>query len=229
MTISGLDFDLRPQGDAASLTQDPHALRGGNRLEMAIGREVRACRRRHGMTIIELARAAGLSLGMMSKIENGIISASLTTLHQLSRALAVPLSALLKPSEDVRDALLVKAGRGVPERCGTRPGHLPLGYVVPDAAGITLEPCLVTLTDNADRPALRQSALRQPTFRQNTGMTFIYLLEGEMTWRHGTALYRMAPDDSLFFDAATPHGPEQLLTLPVRFLSVASRRKAGKG
>lgn len=219
MTISGLDFDLRPQGDAAPLTQDPHALRGGNRLEMAIGREVRACRRRHGMTIIELARAAGLSLGMMSKIENGIISASLTTLHQLSRALAVPLSALLKPSEDVRDALLVKAGRGVPERCGTRPGHRPLGYIVPDAAGIALEPCLVTLAQQADRPALRQHA----------GLTFIYLLEGEMVWRHGTALYLMAPDDSLFFDAAAPHGPDQLLKLPVRYLSVASWRPSRKG
>jgi len=220
MTTSGLDFDLRPLGGAAeALTQDPHALRAGNRLEMAIGREVRACRRRHGMTIIELARAAGLSLGMMSKIENGIISASLTTLHQLSRALAVPLSALLKPSEELRDALLVKAGRGVPERCGTRPGHLPLGYIVPDAAGIACEPCLVTLVQQADRPALRQHA----------GLTFIYLLEGEMTWRHGTSLYLMAPGDSLFFDAAAPHGPEQLLKLPVRYLSVASCRKAGKG
>ncbi|AMS43343.1 MULTISPECIES: helix-turn-helix domain-containing protein [Aminobacter] len=221
MTISGLDFGGGDMADAAlALNQDPHALRGaaGNRLEMAIGREVRACRRRHGMTIIELARAAGLSLGMMSKIENGIISASLTTLHQLSRALAVPLSVLLKPSEELRDARFVKAGLPT-ERCGTRAGHRPLGYVVPDAAGVSVDPCLVFLTDDADRPALRQHA----------GTTFIYLLEGEMVWRHGMELYRMAPDDSLFFDAAAPHGPDQLLTLPVRYLSVASWRPSRKG
>ncbi|WP_432284280.1 helix-turn-helix domain-containing protein [Aminobacter sp. BA135] len=228
MTTTGLELGgrdsetgARDMPDAApALNQDPHAVRGatGNRLEMAIGREVRACRRKHGMTIIELARAAGLSLGMMSKIENGIISASLTTLHQLSRALAVPLSALLKPSEEVRDARFVKAG--VPtERCGTRAGHRPLGHVVPDAAGVSVEPCLVFLTDDADRPALRQHA----------GTTFIYLLEGEMVWRHGMELYRMAPDDSLFFDAAAPHGPDQLLTLPVRYLSVASWRPSRKG
>lgn len=220
MTISGLDFGERDMADATlALNQDPHALRGaaGNQLEMAIGREVRACRRKHGMTIIELARAAGLSLGMMSKIENGIISASLTTLHQLSRALAVPLSVLLKPSEELRDAKFVKAGLPT-ERCGTRAGHRPLGYVVPDAAGVSVEPCLFTLADDADRPALRQHA----------GMEFIYMLEGEMVWRHGMALYHMAPGDSLFFDAASPHGPDQLLTLPVRFLSVLSWRPARK-
>jgi transcriptional regulator with XRE-family HTH domain len=212
MTISGLDFGERDMADAAlALNQDPHALRGaaGNQLEMAIGREVRACRRKHGMTIIELARAAGLSLGMMSKIENGIISASLTTLHQLSCALAVPLSVLLKPSEELRDAKFVKAGLPT-ERCGTRAGHRPLG--------VSVEPCLFTLADDADRPALRQHA----------GMEFIYMLEGEMVWRHGMALYRMAPGDSLFFDAASPHGPDQLLTLPVRFLSVLSWRPARK-
>ncbi|MBT1155088.1 helix-turn-helix transcriptional regulator [Aminobacter anthyllidis] len=220
MTTTGLDFGGRDMADAAlALNQDQHALRGanGNRLEMAIGREVRAYRRKHGMTIIELARAAGLSLGMMSKIENGIISASLTTLHQLSRALAVPLSVLLKPSEELRDAKFVKAGAAA-ERCGTRAGHRSLGYVVPDAAGVSVEPCLVTLTDDADRPLLSQHA----------GMKFIYMLEGEMVWRHGAALYGMAPGDSLFFDAASPHGPDQLLKPRVRFLSVASCRPAGK-
>jgi uncharacterized RmlC-like cupin family protein len=141
-------------------------------------------------------------------------SPSLTTLHQLSRALAVPLSVLLKPSEELRDALFVKA-----ERCGARQGrrHVRLGYAVPGA--VSVEPCLITLANDADRPALRQHA----------GMTFIYLLEGEMVWRHGMALYRMAPGDSLFFDATAPHGPEQLPELTVRFLSVASCRKAGTG
>ncbi|MBB4651003.1 transcriptional regulator with XRE-family HTH domain [Aminobacter niigataensis] len=66
------------------------------------------------MTLVELARAAGLSLGMMSKIENGIISASLSTLQALSRALGVPLTSLLRPFADFQqEALLADRAMGV--------------------------------------------------------------------------------------------------------------------
>jgi len=30
----------------------------------------------------------------------------------------------------------------------------------------------------------------------------------------------LTPGDSLFFDADAPHGPEELVELPVRFLSI---------
>lgn len=56
--------------------QDPHALEGAreNRLEVAIGHQVREFRMKLGMTVADLGRQAGLSAGMMSKIENGVTS-----------------------------------------------------------------------------------------------------------------------------------------------------------
>lgn len=76
------DLDLRVyEGEPGGRTEAPgrkdaHALRHlpGNLLEVSIGRKVRECRRMHGLSVMNLARAAGLSLRMMSKIENGIIS-----------------------------------------------------------------------------------------------------------------------------------------------------------
>jgi quercetin dioxygenase-like cupin family protein len=44
-----------------------------------------------------------------------------------------------------------------------------------------------------------------------------------MIYRHLNATYTLTPGDSLFFDADAPHGPEELVTLPVRFLSVISQ------
>lgn len=75
------------------MIQNPHDVREPkeNNLERAIGREVRACRKKLGITVADLANATGLSLGMLSKIENGNISPSLTTLQSLSHALGVPL------------------------------------------------------------------------------------------------------------------------------------------
>ncbi len=91
-------------------------------LEVAIGREVRAFRNKLGITASDLARSAGLSLGMLSKIENGVTSASLTTLQRLSKALGVPVTSLFRRFEERRDAVFVSAGQGLLiERRGTRP------------------------------------------------------------------------------------------------------------
>jgi len=67
-------------------------------LEQAIGVQVRQLRRRVGITVSELAAAAGLSGGMLSKIENGQISPSLASLQALASALNVPLRRFFPPS-----------------------------------------------------------------------------------------------------------------------------------
>jgi transcriptional regulator with XRE-family HTH domain len=106
--------------------QEPHGPgpSGGKLLEEAIGRAVRRFREKLGLTISELAKAAGMSAGMLSKIENGATSPSLASLQALSRALHVPVTALFKGYEEIRDATFVKAGQGLTiERRGTRAGH----------------------------------------------------------------------------------------------------------
>jgi transcriptional regulator with XRE-family HTH domain len=197
--------------------QDPHALQGArdNMLEVAIGREVRGFRNKLGITASDLARAADLSLGMLSKIENGVTSASLTTLQRLSKALAVPVTALFRRFEERRDAVFVSAGQGLLiERRGTRAGHQYqlLGHTGGLSGSVVVEPYLITLTEESDV---------FPLF-QHGGHELIYMLEGEVVYRHADKLYPMKPGDSLFFDADAPHGPEELVKLPIRFLSVIS-------
>jgi transcriptional regulator with XRE-family HTH domain len=205
-----------------ALKQDPHAVRDtqANGLEVAIGREVRAIRKKLGLTVADLAAATNISLGMLSKIENGNTSPSLTTLQALSRALGVPLTSFLRRFEEERNAVFVKAGKGVDvERRGTRAGHQYnlLGYIGSNTAGVIVEPYLITLTENSDV---------FPTF-QHDGMEFLYMLKGEVVYRHGNNLYRMLPGDSLFFDADAPHGPDELTKLPIQYLSIISYRQSG--
>lgn len=199
---------------SAPLRQNPHAIRSPElELQTAIGREVRACRRRRGITASEVAETAKISVAMMSKIENGALSPSLATLRVVSRALGVPVSALLKNCDVERSAVFVKGGRGVgvPSRCAP-PGQQqkPLGNSVSGSGPILVQPFLVTLTKDTDT---------FPLFRHE-GLEFIYLLEGEMTYRHGTNLYHMSAGDSLYFEADSSHGPEHLASFPIRFLSL---------
>lgn len=203
------------------LDQDPHRIgeAEGRLLEESIGREVHAFREKLGITISELARAAGISAGMLSKIENGSTSPSLSTLQALARALHVPVTALFRSFEETHEATLVKAGQGLTiERRGTRAGHQYqlLGHT-PHGV-LAVEPYLITLTEKSDV---------FPIF-QHAGLEFLYMLEGEVVYRHGVKTYTLTPGDSLFFDSDAPHGPEELRKLPIRFLSVISYTREGR-
>ena len=185
-----------------------------NQLEVAIGHQVRQFRQDLDMTVAEVAKLAGLSSGMLSKIENGMTSPSLATLRVLSRALNVPVTSFFRKFEEQRDATYVKAGEGLPiERRGTRAGHLYhlLGHSVGHRTSV--EPYLITLTEKSEVFPLFQHA----------GTEFIYVLEGRVIYRHGSQTYDMGPGDSLFFDSDVPHGPEELVALPVRMLSLIAR------
>jgi transcriptional regulator with XRE-family HTH domain len=209
---------------APGLRQDPHRPPRPREkvLEIAIGRELRELRRRRGLTVADLAAATGLSIGMLSKTENGLASPSLKTLQTLAAALSVPLTAFFRRYEETRGASFVKAGEGLAiERAGTRAGHQYslLGHVDENSSGVTVEPYLITLTAESDV---------FPAF-QHGGMEFLFMLEGEVVYRHGSRTYRMCPGDSLFFDADAPHGPEELVRLPARYLSIISYRQSGEG
>ncbi|MCH9832089.1 MAG: XRE family transcriptional regulator [Alphaproteobacteria bacterium] len=204
------------------LKQDPHRIDENREkvLEVAIGREVRTYRRKREITVAELSSITGISIGMLSKIENGNTSPSLTTLQSLANALSVPLTNFFRRFEETRTAVHTKAGAGVElEREGTRANHQYnlLGHMGSNASGVMVEPYLITLSDKSDV---------FPTF-QHAGIETIYMLDGEVEYRHGDNVYNLRPGDTLFFDADAPHGPENLISLPARYLSIISYPQDG--
>lgn len=212
----------KTKGPKTALTQDPHAVREvrEKNLEVAIGRQVRELRKRQRMTGADLAHQAGLSVGMLSKIENGLISPSLNTLQTLANALRVPLVQLFSGYEEPRGAMHVKAGEGVEiERAGTRAGHhyTLLGHIGSNESGVVVEPYMIRLTSESDR---------FPTF-QHEGIEFLYMIEGTIDYRHGDQLFKLEPGDALLFDADAPHGPENLVNLPALYLSIITYPQIG--
>jgi len=180
-------------------------------LESEIGAEVRRLRKDLDLTVAELGAAAGISAGMMSKIENGSISPSLATLSALAKALNVPIARLFRENGEERDCSFVKAGQGVRiERRGTKAGHLYdlLGHSL--GGDVVVEPYLITL---------KGDAVPYTDFR-HAGVEFIYMLSGKVRYRHADRLYLLEPGDALFFDAAARHGPEELIKAPMTYLSV---------
>lgn len=186
----------------------------GRDLAAKIGAEVRQQRKNQDMTTAMLADSAGLSQGMLSKIETGQTSPSLATLSSLAEALAVPISSFFSASEKSRDVSYVPAGEGIQiDRRGSRAHHIYqlLGHAV--RGPLVMEPYLITLDSTSK------------TFDEfsHAGLEFIYMLQGRVDYRHAGSIFTLSPGDSLYFDALSPHGPAALLELPAVYLSIIAK------
>jgi|TARA_B100000959_G_scaffold194464_1_gene203357 transcriptional regulator with XRE-family HTH domain len=176
-----------------------------------VGERVRDARRALGLTMAQFAETAEISLGMVSKIEHGQTSPSLSTLTRLAHASRVPITAFFRGLDEEHDVVIVREG----ERMeilheGTREGHVyeDLGSL----RGKTriIEPMMVTL-ESSDEVF--------PLF-QHEGVEFLHMLEGAMEYGYGPKNYRLAAGDTIQIHGEVAHGPVRLVDLPVRFMSV---------
>lgn len=207
-----VDEAVRPEhGPAAREVDAPEPAEG--RLERAIAAQVRRLRLSAGLTLADVAARTGLSKPMLSKIENATISCSLTTLARLADSFDVPVTSLFRGADAARDAVFTPAGAGarIVQR-GTRVGH---DYTLLGALRgphKRMEAHIVTLTERSEE---------FPLF-QHPGTELLFMLDGEMVYSHGESSYTMRPGDALQLDGEGIHGPQELVRLPIRFLSVVA-------
>lgn len=183
-----------------------------NKLERYLGNSIRDLRQKHGLTIADVAERAGISRGMLSKIENSQTATSLDTLSRLAEALGISLSMLFKGYNIPEGgAQHIKNDKGMQVvRRGTKHGHTYHLLAYDQGPSKLFEPFLISMDDASEV---------FPTF-EHPGTEFIYMLQGKIEYRHGQQTYMLEPGDSLTFRGEVPHGPEQLVELPIRFLSI---------
>ena len=177
-----------------------------------LGAVARRVRESQGLTLSDVAARAGISAGMLSRLETGHVTPSLETLVALADALGVKPALLLRDvGGEEEGAQRVRAGQGLEVvRRGTRRGHTYHLLAAQRGPKKSFEPFLVTLTDKSEV---------FPGF-QHPGTEFLYVLTGSLTYRHGSHSYPLAPGDSLSFRGEVPHGPETLGKVPIRMLSI---------
>jgi transcriptional regulator with XRE-family HTH domain len=182
------------------------------RLVVQVGAAVRRLRAAQGLTLADVARMAQISPAMLSRLEHGDVAPSLDTLAALAEALGTSCAALLRdPDRSLSDAQLVRKGEGLEVvRRGTRRGHTYHLLAADRGPRRAFEPFLVTLNSKSEI---------FPEF-EHPGTEFIHILEGSLRYRHGTETYLLKPGDSLTFRGDVPHGPDKLLKLPIRMLSI---------
>lgn len=186
-------------------------------LDLKVGLAVKDARSASGMTLMTLATKSGVSAAMISKIERGQVSASLSTLNALAEALGLPIINLFAETVHRSEYSLVKAGQGVAvHRVGNTFNHTyrMIGRINP--AQFDFEPYIITL----ERPMGGE-----PVYH-HAGLEFIHILEGSLKYRCGETVLLLEPGDSLTFETLSPHGPVQLLSDKVIMLTVIVRPKS---
>lgn len=184
----------------------------GRSLERHLGNAIRELRQKNNLTIGDVAQQAGISPGMLSKIENGQAATSLDSLQRIAAAVGVQMAELFRSYNTPEGgAQLVKAAEGMEVvRRGTKRGHTYHLLAYNKGPRRLFEPFLISMDDASET---------FPSF-EHAGTEFIYMLRGKIEYRHGRHTYVLSQGDTLSFRGEVPHGPERLLELPIEFLSI---------
>ena len=184
-------------------------------VDLAVGRALHNFRLARGLTIKTLGEMAQMSPGMISRIENGQVSPSLSSLTALAEALETPLISLFRHTMASTDVTHVKSGQGLnSQREADNHQHdfSLLGYHKRD--DMRFEPVLVTLK--------RKPEDKLPVYNGH-GCLFIYVLAGEGIYQCNDSRYHLQEGDSLSFDAVARHGFVDVISDEVKFLSVGAQ------
>lgn len=185
-----------------------------SRLERTVGAAVKTHRQIARLTLAELSARAGVSTAMISKIERGQVSASLGTLEALAKGIGVPLINFFAETVEISDVSFVAAGEGVSvQRLGRGFGHTYKLIGRADSGAASFESFSVTL----------EAPLEVRPIYIHQGVEFMHVTDGEMVYRCGENSYPMRPGDTLSFDCSIPHGPVEIVTPTVTFISVIAK------
>lgn len=145
------------------------------KMQLAIGRDIRALRQGRQITLSELALKMGRSVGYMSQLERGISKISLNDLRTLSKLFEVPIGFFLdhhNTSPHDQGVVVRKENR---RTVGTSEDGMSEELLSPDIAG-SYELMLTRIEPNAKLT----EEVNRPT--EETG----YLLKGELdVWIEG--------------------------------------------
>ncbi|MBN9428578.1 MAG: helix-turn-helix domain-containing protein [Burkholderiales bacterium] len=159
-----------------------------------VGPTLRRLRIERGLSLAFLAKASGVSVGMLSQIERDKANPSLRVLTQIRQALDVPVSALFEtPAGGATvDPLFVRRGEDHP--------MLELGY------------CTKELLTAGAQTNLQMMILHIPPRGSSGAQPIAYpaekagfMLEGELVLKVGEQETVIKVGDSFIFDSTIPH------------------------
>lgn len=188
-----------------------------NDMDMAIGASLKDMRETRGLNAKELAEAAGVSAAMISRIESGQVSPSISTLQALSDALDVPMVSFFRETAtDHVDFTHVPDGHGIKStRIIDKHSHDYVNLASHMRRDLGFDAHIVTM-EKQDAAA--------PNYIGH-GVEFMHVKEGEAIFNYGQKEIHLKEGDSLTLDRELNHGIGEVLTDRFTFLTIKAERR----
>jgi len=154
-----------------------------------IGKKLLKLRRDRKLTLNHMANETGLSTKMISQVEKGEIIPPVSVLLQLSRALEIDSSILLREEKK-------KAGKQSERDYRRRTEDYTYQTLTPEAQHKHLK---------AFKVSIDPKSVHKGVSYQHLGEEFIYVLKGKIEVMVGENRNILAPSDSLHFNSAIVH------------------------
>jgi transcriptional regulator with XRE-family HTH domain len=185
------------------------AAESGLSLESLTGRNIRSVRLARRHTLDDLAELTQLTKGQLSKIENGRVSAPLSTLSRIAEALEIDPALLLRPVAGSACHVLSHAAQN--ERLDAlKAGSLHYERLFRTSSfESTFEPMHGRL-----------KSIRDLQTYSYPGAVLIQITHGVVVYQYGKEEHQLGPLDMLYCDGRVDHGPVRIVEGPVDFLLI---------
>lgn len=159
--------------------------------DLMVGPQIRKLRTQKGLSLRALAEQCGISANAISLIERGDNSPTVSTLHQLARALEVPITDFFE-QELTRTIVFVKKDQGIRYHNETvELENLGVGLL-----NQQLEPFRLKIEAGSSSCDDRIA---------HPGQEFVFCLEGKLEYYVNNEKYILEAGDSLLFQASQQH------------------------
>ncbi len=182
---------------------------------IAVGERVKSYRKKRSMTIRELAEGAGLSKGLISQIENKLVSPPISTLFKIASVLDIPMAQFFQDDQAGISKIIVvkKDERKKAER--RRMSGTSIGYSYESLAWKkakkAMEPFIVTF---------EPKEMEQVIYFSHQGEEFHFILDGRLEFIGDNTKITLVKGDSLYFEANISHGFRALDGKPAKTIAV---------
>ena len=169
--------------------------------KLKLGEKIRELRLKRSRTLREVGETTGLSIPLLSQVENNAVSPPVATLLRIAKALEVGISYFFREEESRERAVVVRKHERKKTFRSIQAHHGDSGYKY-EALAYTknskhMEPFWVEF-----EPKKKEAT----SYLRHRGEEFIFLFRGRLAFHYDQQEIILDPGDSLYFESDVPHG-----------------------
>lgn len=167
---------------------------------LKLGEKIKDLRLQKRYTLRQVAGKTGLSIALLSQIENNAVSPPVATMLRIARALDVNIGYFFREEESREKAVVVRKNE---RRKIFRRMHAQHGE-----GGYTYEALAYTKNAKHMEPFLVEFEPKKKeelTFLNHRGEEFLFLFRGQLAFHYNQDEIVLDSGDSLYFDSGVPH------------------------